>query len=166
MKNFIERFNNKTIVYINIDSPIHTDQISIMNSELCSFISTAKGRWDKLMGKYYASLTHDGYGSFVFVFDDQVLELKPYSQDKIITSLEEFFMNSQFNQNLINIMLIQDGRTENPDEIRRYVESTFSLGYLLSRQEMIDDLSEHYGTKDISQEYLINKLKFPERCIS
>lgn len=164
MNKFISRYNNPAIHYINIEMPIYQDQLNIIHSELTGFISRATNKWDKLMGKYYDSITHDGYGSFVLIFDEDVLNLKPETQDKIITSLNEFFMNSNYNEVIGYLRMIEEGDSPDPQDVSIYINSLLNLGYGIDRQELRDLFSGIHGSSLVDQEYLVAKLKFPDCC--
>ena len=164
MNKFISRGYDQAIHYINIDMPIYEHQLNLMNSELMAFISKSTGKWDKLMGKYYRSLTHDGYGSFVFIFDEDVLNLKSETQDKIITSLDEFFMNSNYYMTSGFVTMIEGIGSSEVSDIRMYIDSVLDLGFNIGHQDLLGLFSEAHGDSIVGQEYLLAKLKFPDRC--
>lgn len=168
MNKFDSYFDNQAVVFNNIDRPVYKRQLEIVNSELCEYISNSSNKWDKLLGKYYEYITHDHYGSLVFVFKAEVLNLKPASQSMIIESLNDCFMNSEFNQNLMYIYIQEEYEDNNnePQNIGTYMDTLIDLGYTVHLGDMLDTFSDICGESLVGQEFLIRQLKHPELCIT
>ena len=169
MNLFSKYSHHKAVVIIDskIELPITEAQVRILRYEM--FNLRFQG-YNQEMNEYCLSITHDGKRSFVFIFDEKVLQLPHEKQKLIVDVISELFKDSNFYCSMISIEFARDPDLNEGDFhelwLNSYSDSMLSLKYNLSLDTMLRELSLSYSKDEIEQEYLIQKLKRPDRCVA
>jgi acyl carrier protein phosphodiesterase len=151
--------NANPYIFVTVDTPIYDKQLELIAAELNDFGAKAKNRWDKLMFKHWESVGHDGYGSFILYFDEEVLTLADTTKQRVIDSAREFVYTSNWMCSLSCVTSIQDSLDEYSIEevkenefVARYIESLIDCGYNVSKEELLDVFSNVCTEEDIEKE--------------
>jgi hypothetical protein len=153
-------------VFIPTDEVLHDTQAALLAAELGRTKSASKPA--PAFAKYYRGVTHDGHGSFVVIFSDEVLTLDAATQQQIVDSLMAAYESTAWFENFVaaNVFREQMRLLDDPSQATRiisgYIASRIACGYKVSRNELIDIFCDHVSEEDIDKASLIERLKHPD----
>jgi len=150
-------------VFIPTDDVLHDAQAGLLAAELSHMKSADKP--SPAFAKYYRGVTHDGHGSFVVTFSDQVLTLDAATQQQIVDSLMAAYESTVWFENFVAAnafreqMLLLDDPSQATRIISGYIACRIASGYKVSRSELIDIFGDHVSEDEIDKASLIERLK-------
>jgi hypothetical protein len=157
-------------IYVPIDYPIHRTQIELVTTEFEEIKQNTVDKSQLFFFKYWDSINTDSYGSFVFLFDEDVLSLKREEQEKINTSLTELFWDTEwatkwhFWHSLSDgdIELVEKDDFEEFDYFNEYVDSQIASGYTVNINDLYEVFSGHLSQSDIDKKLTFKIISNPE----
>ena len=162
--------NKEANLFFTVDMPIYDTQIEILSDEFDELKKDKTDRWHRMFFRYFKYIRHDGYGSFVFEFDDEALNLSHQEQEKLQVTMDELFQKTEWFENWITMKSIKeevhtyDKETfDNDNFIKNYIESTIACGYTVSDNELYSLFENNLSRNDIEKKSLLTKLKYSDK---
>jgi len=164
-------FKNKDAsLFFTVDWPIYKEQIELLSNEFDEFKKNRTDRWHRMFFRYFEYIRHDGYGSFVFEFDEEVLSLSHQEQEKLQETMEELFQKTDWFDNWTKINSIREEvhtfdkeMFDDDNFVQRYIESSIACGYLISDNELFELFESNLSKEEIEKQFLFSKLKYSDK---
>ena len=119
--------------------------------------------------RYFDYISDDGYGSFEFWFDSDVLNLSFEEQERLQETLQDLFFKTTWcdnwkvlNSTEENIDDFTSEEFKNEKHLERYIEASIACGYNLSQSELFEIFSSHLTKEEIDKITLLYRLKNTE----
>lgn len=162
--------NNVASLSIAMDWPIYKEQITVLSDEFEEFKNDRADRWHRMFFRYFDCISNDGYGSFVFEFNEEVLSLPHQEQEKLKETMDELFQNTTWFVNWMTINSIRE-EIDTYDEdtfndgnfVQNYIESSIACGYLISDKELENLFESHLSREEVQKKSLFSKLKHSDK---
>ena len=161
-----------TSLAFTLESLIHNEQIDILESEFDEFKKSRTHRHQRMFFRYFECISHDGYGSLIFHFDDAVLELSKEEKNDIENTLDELMTDSKFMDNIFSINTIENEIEEvTRDLIIKnklfdvYLMNLIECGYKISTNELYSIFEDRLTHDEIDKSSVLYKLKYSDKWI-
>jgi len=161
--------NREPKLSLNIDLPIYPKQIELLECEFSEIKKDRTDRWERMFFRYFDYISDDGYGSFDFWFDSDVLDLSIEEQERLQETLQDLYRKTTWHENLIVLYCTRENISEYTKEefkderrLEEYIEASIACGYNLSQSELFESFSGLLTKEEIDKITLLYRIKNPD----
>ena len=158
-------------ISLPMESPIGDAQVDLVTAEFEEIKNSTSNKSRLFFFKYFETIVTDGQGSFVFIFDSDVLDLSSTEQELIKSTLNEIFWETKWTEQWYFWHSLVEGDIELVDKedfiecgyFNDFIDAQIATGYDVDVDELYELFSEHMSKSEIDKKLTFRIISDPEK---